>query len=331
MAMRKTGKQILQGLKSGGGNIDWKEAFVNLKVDKNTGETSVQGRIIGYPLEYYEAQPRMRDENDPKVTKQVPFPDAHLNKSFTRICEDDLENDPWMKMGYIKTRRFAVNMIIRQFDEDGVVDEEAPVTVKILNKGSSIFGEFYKLEEKNREYNEKNAALISKGKKKAQWMEIGGEIAPDVVITAKANSKALGGVEYEVFFDPDPLPLDEKEIEALRAVGCPTDEELEEIRASNPELEDCPDWYFYGYDLEKIFKPTPPKTEDESTPASELDMDAADEDDDDEVEEVETPKSTEKKTTTRKKNTPKVEKEETEEEDDEVEEDEDSLPEDLGW
>ena len=54
--------------------------------------------------------------------------------------------------------------------------------------------------------------------------------------------------------------------------GIPTDEELDEIFSEDPELKKYPTWFNYGYQLNKIFKPTPVKTANDTTSVEDLDV-----------------------------------------------------------
>jgi hypothetical protein len=292
MAKRITGQQMLDDMSSGGG-INFREILIDLKPDKSTGKTQKKLRLIGLPIEYWEATARKRSEEDPKKTVQVAFPDAQLNKSYSRICDDDPEKDIWTQMGYVKSKRYAINCIDR---DDG--------KVKILAKGKMIFREFYKAERSNIE---ENIELAENGEP-LLWTMVGGEESPDVKIISIANEKALGGVEYEVHINPRLNKLTTEEIEKLRNVGCPNAEQLKEIRAANPDLDEMPDWFFYGYNLEEIFKPSVLRTDpaivtEAPTPVQELDI-AVDEED---KEEKEATKETTKKGSSKAKASEKSE------------------------
>lgn len=277
MAKRSTGNQVLENMSGNtGGGINFREVMVDLKVSPQVQKVVRNLRLIGVPIEYFEAQPRKKSVEDPSKTVQCPFPDAHLNKSFTRICEDDPSVDPWTQMGYIKTKRYAINCICVEGDTR---------TVKILARGKSIFGEFYKTERDNAD---ENIELIAAGDDPI-WTQVGGEDSPMVKIIAEFKEKALGNVEYSVRFSTKTNKITDEDIALLRAIGEPTPEKLAEIRKENPDLADYPDWSFYGYDLEKIFKPAILRTEapvEVATPAEEMVINTADDDE----EEVEVPK-----------------------------------------
>lgn len=272
MAKRTSGAQIIDKTQDGD-RINYKEIMVSLKPEAASGKTIKKLRLIGYPIEYREATPYKRDADKNRVP--CAFPDAAVNKSFTRICDDDLDKDIWNQMGYVTTKRFAINVIDR---EDG--------KVKILAKGISIFKQFAEAEQSNAE---ENIQQIEDGDE-LLWTQSGGAYAADVKITAQTNPKALGGVDYTVFFVNKANYITEEEIEKLRAVGCPTPAEMEALKAAYP---DDPEWFFYGHKLENIFKPsvlrTPAAESGATTPTEEMSIpvDDDDEDDTEAVEEVE--------------------------------------------
>lgn len=233
-----------------------KAEFVNLKPDAAKGETVRYLRIIGFPIRFRQFTDKKRKEGEKNVTYKVPFPDADLNSNFTRI---GTENDPaygecpWTKLGYVGSWRFAVNVLERQGDGTSVV--------KILEKGGMIFNEFMKYETNNRETNTENPD------DDPQCVMLGGAVAHDVKIKAKVNAQALGGVEYVVSVSPKVSKLTDEEIELLRAVGAPKDEEIAQEKAlfeldrkDDPQLPEWEDWYLFGYNISNIFKPTPIKT-----------------------------------------------------------------------
>lgn len=240
-----------------------KAEFVNLKPDPATGETVKHLRIIGFPIRYRQFTDKQpdkarRDAGDKTATKKVPFPDAHLNSNFTRIgTEGDpaYGECPWTRLGYIGSWRFAVNVLERQKDGTSVV--------KILEKGSSIFKNFMEWETNNRESN------IDNPDDDPLCVMLGGAVAHDVKIKARANpNNKFGGVDYVISVAPRKSQITEEEIELLRSVGQPKDDELaaeraryEADRKDDPQLPEWQDWYLYGYNLSAIFKPTPIKTE----------------------------------------------------------------------
>jgi hypothetical protein len=264
MAKRMSGSQILDDM-SKGSRTPLKDILVDLKVSSSNPEVVKTIRPIGDSIQFREAQPKKRSESDPKNPVKVEFPDKELNNAFTRICEDDLENDPWIKMGYMSSKRYAINVIERGDPKKGTSD-----VVKILSKGKGVFEEFFKKEKFNK-------ALNAEGKKGVphQFERIGAEIARDWVITATYAPDKLGNVNYDIDCLPYDSPVTEEEIELLRAAGQPTAEQLEAIRSENPDLADRADLEFYGYNLEERFAPTPPRSpKSQETSAEDMEMDA---------------------------------------------------------
>jgi hypothetical protein len=138
----------------------------------------------------------------------------------------------------------------------------------LLEKGKMIFEKFMEYEASNREVNLENPD------EDPVCVMLGGPVAHDVKIKAKANPNALGGVDYVVSINPRPSVITEEEIELLRSVGTPKPEDLEaELKAfelskkSDPQLPEWNDWYLYGYNVSNIFKHTPVKTEAANTAA----------------------------------------------------------------
>lgn len=249
------------------GNGFAKAEFVDLKPDQATGETVRYLRIIGCPIQFRQFTDKKpdwdrRNAGEKGATKKVPFPDALLNAKYNRI---GTENDPaygecpWQKLGYISSNRYAVNVLERQPDGTSVV--------KILEKGAMIFNKLMEYETTNRETNDENP------NDEPQCVMLGGVIAHDVKIKAKANpSNAMGGVDYVISVHPKKTQVTEEEIAMLKALGCPTDEEIANERAAyekdrkvDTQLPEWEDWYLYGYNISNIFKPTPIKTGDGST------------------------------------------------------------------
>jgi len=261
MATRVTGQEVLAETFTGRQNFA-KARYLNLKPDEKTKVLIKRVRLIGFPIVFYQCTDYQYDktpgaEKGKKV--RVPFPDINSNKNFTRIMREKIvvkdgkrivtfDDDPWYQMGYIPQKRYAINCIDR---DDG--------EVYILTKGQTLFGEFAKEESKNIDA---NAEIIEEAKKEGiavdpsqlKWTIAGGEIAPDFKIKVTPDDRWQ--VRYEVFPTPKAKPLTDEEIEKLRSVGCPTDEEIAKIREEDPSLKGMPDWFLYGYPLDKIFRPT---------------------------------------------------------------------------
>jgi hypothetical protein len=252
------------------GNGFAKAEFVDLKPDVATGETVRYLRIIGCPIQFRQFTDKKpdwdrRNAGEKGATKKVAFPDAHLNSKYTRIgTEGDASYGecPWQKLGYIGSWRYAVNVLERQADGTSVV--------KILEKGAMIFNKLMEYETTNRETNDENP------NDEPQCVMLGGAVAHDIKIKAKANpNNAMGGVDYVISVNPKKTQVTDEEIAMLKALGCPTDEEIaneratyEKDRKEDTQLPEWDDWYLYGYNIANIFKPTPIKTGDGSATAA---------------------------------------------------------------
>ena len=239
----------------GGNNYPkWADMMVNLSV-KEQKKVVRKLKLVGEPYEfteYVDKQYVPNPTNDPALkgkTVRVPFPDADVKKSFTRIGnDDDPENCPWKKLGYISTTQYAQNCFEKQ--DDGTW------AVKILKKGKSIFRDIAK---------EQIDRLSNEDLDEDDPKHFGTRNSPCVRITAEATGyEGPKSVEYKVGFDPKSTYITDEMIEQLRKVGEPSAEDLKKERdlynrdrKSDPSLPEWEDFYFYGYPLHKIFKHTP--------------------------------------------------------------------------
>lgn len=277
MGRRVTNQQMMEGMKAKS-NIDFNDLYVNLKVDATTTTREARVRFIGLPIEFREAQRKVRDPENPKATIEKDFPDAQLNKKFTRICYDDPSECPWTKMGYVSNKQFAYNVIDKT--------DKKNTKVRILKKGTSVFGEIGKIENFNMLENKQTLEDHVEGDEEETllWEVAGGTVAQDAIITVNFDAFAKGvKYSYSVRFTGKATEITDAEIEMLRAVHEPTADELKTIRKSSPDLKDVPDWFFYGYDLDNWFKPEVPRTEVKPTPEEELEVDVSDDDDEDDT------------------------------------------------
>jgi hypothetical protein len=117
-----------------------------------------------------------------------------------------------------------------------------------------IFTKFAEQEKENRSINaEAHASGITGGD---LWTSCGGEGAPDVRITSRADTTQIGGASYTITFALKTNVLTEAEIEALTAVGQPSAEERTRRLAADPKMRALPDYYLFGYKFDEIHKPT---------------------------------------------------------------------------
>ena len=232
------------------------DILVNLSV-KDSPKVVRRLKLIGDPYMFMEYTDKVYVPNptsDPSLrgkTMKVPFPDAHLNKSFNRIGNDDNpELCPWAKLGYISTTQYAQNCFEKQDDGTWVV--------KILKKGKSIFKAIAK--EQVDRYN--NEDLDEDDPK-----HFGTRVSPCVRITAEATGlEGPKSVEYSVSFDPKSTTITDDMVELLRKAGEPEAKDLADERTgynkaskNDPYMPEWEDFFAYGYPLTKIFKFTAPK------------------------------------------------------------------------
>jgi len=234
------------------------DILVNLSV-KDTPKVVRRLKLIGDPYMFIEYTDKVYVPNptqDPSLrgkTMKVPFPDAHLNKSFNRIGHDDVSQCPWKKMGYIGNVQFAQNVLEKQ--EDGSWE------VKILKKGKSIFNRIAEQTIQNYEDQENEDG---------DGRHYGTRNAPCVKITAAATGKEPPlSVDYTLYFEGKPTYITDEMIELLRKAGEPATADLEKERLSyeadrksDPNMPKWEDFFSYGYPLNRIFKFTPPRGED---------------------------------------------------------------------
>ncbi len=243
-----------------------KDILVDLSV-RDSPKVIRKLRLIGEALEFSEMQDKIRIPGT-KDTKRVPFPDAHRNGLPTRIGHDDHALCPWRKLGYVASRRFAQKCLEEQ--EDGTWVH------KILVKGPSVFDPFFDWQLGRREEDDGDISTF-----------LGGDVAPAVKIQALKDATKLGGVDYRVFVNPKDMVLTEDHINLLRAVRVPSADELNafrneynEDRENDPEMPEWRDYFEFGHDIRRIFKYTPPVSDDaaESSSAAPAQEDTAGED-----------------------------------------------------
>jgi hypothetical protein len=222
--------------------LDYKSDVVHLRPGP-TGASVSKLRLLGLPLGFREHSNKMRDPSDPKKSVTVRFLDADLNRSFARVCTENPTSCPWCKLGYLSSQRFSMNVLDRA---DG--------RIKILTKGRAVYAKFAEQERANKQINAE--ALVEDGQAELLWTSVGGEVAPDVRITSRADITQLGGVSHTITFAPKCNTITPEEIAALGAINTPTAEEIAARLALDPKMKSLPEWFLYGYRLDDIHKPT---------------------------------------------------------------------------
>jgi len=274
-------REKLQNMKnepSTGGNykgIKW----VDLKVDKNTPSKQVMLRLVGFPYAYKEAsgyQQKLNPATKKMEWVETGFHDDNMyeKKKFNRICTENNPKYgvcPWESAGYRVTQKFAQNVIIRKPYKDANGKTFFENEVAVLQKGKMLFIEgILKKEEENELANEN--AGIDADDPDAACTFLGGEKAHNIIIKVDYNPKQPNNPDYTISVVPKADVISESDIALLAEAGIPTDEELEEIFSDDPELRGYPIWFNYGYQLNKIFKPTPVKTANETTSTEDLNV-----------------------------------------------------------
>lgn len=278
MSYSNTAQRTAQGKMGGNNRNSLKDSYVDLKVNKDVPEKEVCIRLIGLPYAFTQHQAKVYNE-ELKKRVDFPFPDHDEKPKFARNwlspdATDDRYPDvnPWAEAGYPGSLRYAQNALLRLPDGSSVV--------KILEKGKMLFDQFTDIENMNLRRNEqrKNNNLVTC---------LGGEVSHDIFILAQFNPKKALIPDIKVSLETTTCEITDEEIEMLKQIGCPTDEELEELFAREPELEAHPRWFWYGYQLHRIYKPDLfPGSEEVSgkaaTSRGELDMSDAQNDDEEE-------------------------------------------------
>ena len=281
MGARYTRDKLQQAAKegNGGGNslgFNW----VDLKVDKNTPTKQVTVRLIGFPFGYREHTGYVQKLNP--ATKKNEWvetgfhdDDMYEKKKFSRICTENHPNHgacPWCEAGYRVTQKFAQNVLLRTpyKDENGKVQFSSEVA--ILQKGKMLFVDGILKKEEENELQNENSGLDADDPDAACTF-LGGETAHNIIIKADFNPKQPNNPDYTISVVNKKDILTQNDIDMLAAVGKPTSEELAQIFADDPDLQNYPEWFNYGYQFQKIYKPTPIKTAQSNTSTADLTID----------------------------------------------------------
>ncbi len=234
------------------------EILVNLSTKEGPVERKL--KLVGDPIGFLEYTDKVYVPGQKGKTQRVPFPDADINKGFTRIGHEDQSQCPWKAAGYIPTMKFAQNVLEQQADGTWVP--------KILKAGKSIFLEFAKWQSgrinelEDLDEDEVDGFITHLGTRRSMMVRV------------KANptgKEPPQSVEYTVSVGSKELKVTDEMVEALKAAGEPKPEVIEEEReaynaerAQDPTMPQWEDFFTYGYDLKKIFKFQPIKTNEPS-------------------------------------------------------------------
>jgi hypothetical protein len=238
------------------------EILVNLSTKEGAVERKL--KLVGDPIAFLEYTDKVYVPGQKGKTQRVPFPDADLNKGFTRIGHEDPAQCPWKAAGYIPTVKFAQNVLEQQVDGAWVP--------KILKAGKSIFLEFAKWQSgrvnelEDLDEDEVDGFITHLGTRRSMMVRV------KAIPTGKEPPQS---VEYTVTVGSKEIKVTDEMIETLKAAGEPDPKVLEEERnnynadrAEDPTMPVWEDFFTYGYDLKKIFKFQPIKTNEPSESSS---------------------------------------------------------------
>lgn len=278
MGARYTREKLQQTARdSSGGGTGIGFNWVDLKVDKNNFTKQVTLRLIGFPFAYREHTGYVQKLN-PATKKnewvETGFHDdeSYEKKKFTRICTENHPNYgacAWCAAGYRVTQKFAQNVLLRTpyRDENGKVQFKSEVA--ILQKGKMLFIDgILKKEEENELQNENSGLELDDPD--AACTFLGGEKAHNVIIKADYNPKQPNNPDYTISVVNKADVISQTDIDMLVVIGKPSEEETKQMYADDPDLRNYPDWFNYGYQFQKIYKPTQVKSLQQNTSTEDL-------------------------------------------------------------
>jgi hypothetical protein len=279
MGARFTREKLQQAAResSNGGGAGVGFNWVDLKVDKNTPSKQVTLRLIGFPFAYREHTGYVQKMNP--ATKKHEWvetgfhdDDKYEKKKFTRICTENHPNYgacPWCEAGYRVTQKFAQNVLLRTpyRDDSGKVQFKSEVA--ILQKGKMLFIDGILKKEEENELQNENSGLEADDPDSACTF-LGGEKAHNVIIKAEYNPKQPNNPNYTISVVNKADVITQSDIDMLAVIGQPSAEELKQMYADDPDLRNYPDWFNFGYQFQKIYKPTLVKSLQENTSTEDL-------------------------------------------------------------
>ena len=278
MGARYTREKLQQAARdSSGGGTGIGFNWVDLKVDKNNPTKQVTLRLIGFPFAYREHTGYVQKLN-PATKKnewvETGFHDDenYEKKKFTRICTENHPNYgacAWCAAGYRVTQKFAQNVLLRTpyRDENGKVQFKSEVA--ILQKGKMLFIDGILKKEEETELQNENSGL-EPDDPDAACTFLGGEKAHNVIIKADYNPKQPNNPDYTISVVNKADVISQTDIDMLVVIGKPSEEETKQMYADDPDLRNYPDWFNYGYQFQKIYKPTLVKSLQQNTSTEDL-------------------------------------------------------------
>lgn len=242
---------------SAGGNSFPKLGEILVNLSTKDGEVERKLKLVGDPIAFLEYTDKVYVPGQKGKTQRVPFPDAELNKGFTRIGHEDPTKCPWKAAGYIPSMKFVQNVLEQQADGTWVP--------KVLKAGKSIFLEFAKWQSGR----VKELADLDEDEVEGFITHLGTRRSMMVrVIATPTGKEPPQSVEYTVTVSSREVKVTDQMVESLKAAGEPKPEVLEQERdlyntdrAEDPTMPAWEDFFTYGYDLKKIFKFQPIKVD----------------------------------------------------------------------
>ena len=242
---------------SAGGNSFPKLGEILVNLSTKDGEVERKLKLVGDPIAFLEYTDKVYVPGQKGKTQRVPFPDADLNKGFTRIGHEDPTKCPWKAAGYIPSMKFVQNVLEQQADGTWVP--------KVLKAGKSIFLEFAKWQSGR----VKELADLDEDEVEGFITHLGTRRSMMVrVIATPTGKEPPQSVEYTVTVSSREVKVTDQMVESLKAAGEPKPEVLEQERdlyntdrAEDPTMPAWEDFFTYGYDLKKIFKFQPIKVD----------------------------------------------------------------------
>ncbi len=242
---------------SAGGNSYPKLGEILVNLSTKEGEVERKLKLVGDPIAFLEYTDKVYVPGQKGKTQRVPFPDADLNKGFTRIGHEDPSKCPWKAAGYIPSMKFVQNVLEQQADGTWVP--------KVLKAGKSIFLEFAKWQSgrvkelEDLDEDEVEGFITHLGTRRSMMVR---------VIATPTGKEPPQSVEYTVTVSSREVKVTDEMVEALKAAGEPKPEVINQERdlynadrAEDPTMPAWEDFFTYGYDLKKIFKFQPIKVD----------------------------------------------------------------------
>ena len=154
-------------------------------------------------------------------------------------------------------------------DENGKVQFKSEVA--ILQKGKMLFIDGILKKEEENELQNENSGLEADDPDAACTF-LGGEKAHNIIIKADYNPKQPNNPDYTISVVNKADVISQSDIDMLTVIGKPSAEELQQMYTDDPDLRNYPDWFNFGYQFQKIYKPTTVKSLEQVTSTEDLNI-----------------------------------------------------------